>query len=129
MERRRSVGAPRHAVGLSSSAREEFDALLLEEDPFREPSFRRHSEFLREEGESQELAALMLARAQRQSGRDAADSFLSAADAFRTAGAAERALLCEDQAFEADPGHERAFEALKSRRAGDVRKLGPLLRA
>ncbi len=116
------------AAGRASEAAE-FDSILLEADPFREPSFGRHAEYLRERGELQDLAALLLARAGRQAGPAAAESYLSAALAFRDAGAQERALLCEDQAFESDPAHTGAFEALRKRRQNDVRKLGELLAA
>ncbi|MFP2931092.1 TetR family transcriptional regulator, partial [Pyxidicoccus sp. 3LG] len=91
-------------------ARAEFDAVLLEADPFREPVFTRHLAFLEESEDHQALAELMLRRAQRQEAADAAESYLSAARAFRAAGARERALLCEDQAFDLSPASEEAFE-------------------
>ncbi|MBN1207744.1 MAG: flagellar hook-length control protein FliK [Myxococcaceae bacterium] len=115
-----------HEVGRAEDAAE-FDALLLEGDPFREPVFTRHRDFLTETGEHQSLAALMLRRAQRQQPREAAESYLSAARAFREAGARERALLCEDQAFELDAANAEAFGLLRERMKGDVRRLAELL--
>ncbi|HYH97269.1 flagellar hook-length control protein FliK [Hyalangium sp.] len=115
-----------HEVGREEDAAE-FDSLLLERDPFREPVFTRHHAFLIETGDHQSLAALMLRRAQRQPPREAAESYLIAARAFREAGARERALLCEDQAFELDPSSTEAFELLRERMAGDVRRLAELL--
>ncbi|TQF15354.1 flagellar hook-length control protein FliK [Myxococcus llanfairpwllgwyngyllgogerychwyrndrobwllllantysiliogogogochensis] len=105
----------------------EFDAVLLEADPFREPVFSRHRAFLEENEDPQSLAELMLRRAQRQSDADAADSYLAAARAFRAAGARERALLCEDRAFELSPASVEAFERVRERAAGDVRRLSELL--
>ncbi|QSQ12977.1 flagellar hook-length control protein FliK [Myxococcus landrumensis] len=105
----------------------EFDAVLLEADPFREPIFTRHRAFLEETGDPQSLAELMLRRAQRQEAVDAADSYLAAARAFLAAGARERALLCEDRAFELSPASAEAFERVRERAAGDVRRLSELL--
>jgi tetratricopeptide (TPR) repeat protein len=115
-----------HEVGRSEDAAE-FDALLLEGDPFREPVFTRHRAFLVETAEHQSLAALMLRRAERQQPSEAAESYLSAAKAFSDAGARERALLCEDRAFELAPSNTQAFELLRERMAGDVRRLAELL--
>ncbi|NMO15257.1 flagellar hook-length control protein FliK [Pyxidicoccus fallax] len=105
----------------------EFDAVLLEADPFREPIFTRHLAFLEETEDPQALAELMLRRAQRQEVAEAAESYLAAARAFRAAGARERALLCEDQAFELSPASDEAFERVRERAAGDVRRLAELL--
>jgi tetratricopeptide (TPR) repeat protein len=105
----------------------EFDAVLLEADPFREPIFTRHLAFLEATRDHQSLAELMLRRAQRQQAAEAADSYLAAARAFRAAGARERALLCEDQAFELSPASEEAFQRVRERAAGDVRRLAELL--
>lgn len=105
----------------------EFDAVLLEADPFREPIFTRHLAFLEETEDHQALAELMLRRAQRQEPADAAESYLAAARAFRAVGARERALLCEDQAFELSPASDEAFEHVRERAAGDVRRLAELL--
>ncbi|MBZ4408850.1 flagellar hook-length control protein FliK [Myxococcus sp. XM-1-1-1] len=105
----------------------EFDAVLLEADPFREPVFTRHRAFLEESEDNQSLAELMLRRAQRQSDVDAAASYLAAARAFRAGGARERALLCEDRAFELDPASVEAFEQVRERAATDVRRLSELL--
>ncbi|GHG94093.1 flagellar hook-length control protein FliK [Comamonas sp. JC664] len=105
----------------------EFDAVLLEADPFREPVFGRHLAFLEEAEDHQALAELMLRRAQRQEAVAAAESYLAAARAFRAAGARERALLCEDQAFELSPASAEAFERVRERAAGDVRRLAELL--
>ena len=115
-----------HEVGREEDAAE-FDALLLEGEPFREPVFTRHLDFLTRTAEHQALAALMLRRAQRQPPREAAQSYLNAAQAFRNAGARERALVCEDQAFELDPSNTEAFGLLRQRMAGDVRRLADLL--
>ena len=105
----------------------EFDALLLEADPFLEPLYTRHRAFLTRTGDSQAFAALMSRRAQRQPPVQAAESYLAAARAFREAGALERALLCEDQAFELAPSSAEAFQLLRARAAGDVRRLAELL--
>ncbi|HVG57281.1 MAG TPA: flagellar hook-length control protein FliK [Hyalangium sp.] len=115
-----------HEVGRHEDAAE-FDALLLEGEPFREPVFTRHRDFLAETGDHQSLAALMLRRAQRQQPREAAESYLAAARAFRAAGAQERALLCEDQSFELDPSNSEAFGLLRERMSGDVRRWAELL--
>ncbi|MFL5348692.1 MAG: flagellar hook-length control protein FliK [Hyalangium sp.] len=115
-----------HEVGREEDAAE-FDAILLEGDPFREPVFTRHRDFLLQTEDSQSFAALMLRRAQRQQPSEAAESYLSAAQAFRKAGARERALVCEDQAFELDPSNAQAFGLLRERMAGDVRRLADLL--
>ncbi|WNG61080.1 flagellar hook-length control protein FliK [Archangium gephyra] len=105
----------------------EFDALLLESDPFQEPLYSRHRAWLTETADTQALAALMLRRAQKQPPAQAAESYLAAAKAFREAGALERALLCEDQAFELAPSSAEAFHVLRARAAGDVRRLAELL--
>ncbi|HZI14658.1 MAG TPA: flagellar hook-length control protein FliK, partial [Myxococcus sp.] len=105
----------------------EFDAVLLQADPFREPVFTRHRAFLEETQEHQALAELMLRQAERQEGAPAAASYLAAAKAFRAEGALERALLCEDRAFELDPGSADAFERVRERAASDVRRLAELL--
>ncbi|ADO74908.1 flagellar hook-length control protein FliK [Stigmatella aurantiaca] len=115
-----------HEVGRVEDAAE-FDAILLEADPFREPVFTRQREFLTETGDTHSLAALMLRRAQRQPPQAAAASYLSAARYFREDGALERARLCEDQAFELDPTNTEAFELLRERMSGDVRRLVDLL--
>lgn len=115
-----------HEVGRGADAAE-FDAILLEADPFREPLFTRHREYLVKTEDHQSLAALMLRRAQHQPPREAAESYLAAARAFRAVGAQERALLCEDQAFELAPQNAEAFERLRQRASGDVRKLADLL--
>ncbi|MCP3105545.1 flagellar hook-length control protein FliK, partial [Myxococcus sp. K15C18031901] len=105
----------------------EFDAVLLEADPFREPVFTRHRAFLEETEDHQSLAELMLRRAQHQPEAEAAGSYLAAARAFLAAGARERALLCEDRAFELSPSSAEAFERVRERAAGDVRRLAELL--
>ncbi|WP_225408621.1 flagellar hook-length control protein FliK [Stigmatella hybrida] len=115
-----------HEVGRAEDAAE-FDAILLETDPFREPVFTRQREFLTKTGDTQSLAALMLRRAQHQPPREAAASYLAAARSFREDGAMERARLCEDQAFELDATNTEAFELLRERMAGDVRRLVDLL--
>ncbi|QRK09515.1 flagellar hook-length control protein FliK [Archangium violaceum] len=115
-----------HELGRDADAAE-FDALLLEADPFQEPLYSRHRAFLTETEDLQSLAALMLRRAQKQPPAQAAESYLAAAKAFREAGALERALLCEDQAFELAPSSAEAFHVLRARAAGDVRRLAELL--
>ncbi|WNG50593.1 flagellar hook-length control protein FliK [Archangium minus] len=115
-----------HELGREADAAE-FDALLLEADPFQEPLYSRHRAFLTETEDLQSLAALMLRRAQKQPPAQAAESYLAAAKAFREAGALERALLCEDQAFELAPSSGEAFNVLRARAAGDVRRLAELL--
>ncbi|MBU8895496.1 flagellar hook-length control protein FliK [Corallococcus sp. M34] len=105
----------------------EFDAVLLEAEPFREPVFTRHHAFLVSSEDWQALAELMLRRAGRQAPTEAAASYLAAARAFRDAGALERALLCENQAFELSPASAEAFERVRERAAGDVRRLAELL--
>ena len=115
-----------HEMGRAADAAE-FDALLLEADPFQEPLYSRHRAWLTESGDTQALAALLLRRAQKQPPAQAAESYLAAAKAFREAGALERALLCEDQAFELAPSSAEAFHVLRARAAGDVRRLAELL--
>ena len=115
-----------HGMGRAADAAE-FDALLLESDPFQEPLYSRHRAWLTETGDTQALAALLLRRAQKQPPAQAAESYLAAARAFREAGALERALLCEDQAFELAPSSAEAFHVLRARAAGDVRRLAELL--
>ncbi|MHB8873812.1 MAG: hypothetical protein ACYC8T_09030 [Myxococcaceae bacterium] len=112
-------------IGRASEAAE-FDAVVLEADPFR-PAFARHAAHLESAGDWQALASLMLRRAERQEGVAAADSYLSAAGAFRRGGAAERARLCEDQAFEKAPQHDGAFKALHARYQNDARRLSAVL--
>jgi tetratricopeptide (TPR) repeat protein len=115
-----------HELGREEDAAE-FDALLLEADPFQEPLYSRHRAYLTGTGDTQALAALMLRRAQKQPPAQAAESYLAAAKAFREAGALERALLCEDQSFELAPASAEAFHVLRARAAGDVRRLAELL--
>src|SRR5262249_39427730 len=81
----------------------EFDAVLLEADPLRQEVWERHLRYLEGIGDQQRVAELMLRRAQRQPADAAAESYLEAAAAFRSAGAEQRALLCEDQAFASAP--------------------------
>ncbi|REG26782.1 lipopolysaccharide biosynthesis regulator YciM [Archangium gephyra] len=122
----RQVADVLHGMGREADAAE-FDALLLEADPFQEPLYSRHRAWLTETGDTQALAALLLRRAQKQPPAQAAESYLAAARAFREAGALERALLCEDQAFELAPSSAEAFHVLRARAAGDVRRLAELL--
>ncbi|MFZ5471849.1 MAG: flagellar hook-length control protein FliK [Myxococcota bacterium] len=114
-----------HEIGRDSDAAE-LDALLLEHDPFH-PAFTRHAAYLQEARDDQALGALLLARAERRQKEEAAQSYLAAAAAFRRAGAKERALLCEELAFEAHPADAAAFEAVRARLKGDVRRLAGLL--
>ncbi|WP_257458389.1 tetratricopeptide repeat protein [Archangium lipolyticum] len=115
-----------HEMGREEDAAE-FDGLLLEANPFLEPVYGRHRAWLSETGDLQSLAALMLRRAQRQMPVEAAESYLAAAKAFREAGALERALLCEDRAFELAPASAEAFHLLRARATGDVRRQAELL--
>lgn len=115
-----------HELGRAEDAAE-FDALLLEADPFREPAFARHRAWLEKSEDTQALAALLLHRAQREPGPQSAESYLAAARAFHKAGALERARLCEDQAFERDPANAEAFARVRERAEGDVRRLTELL--
>jgi len=105
----------------------EFDAVLLEADPMRPEVLERHLRFLEASGDQQRVAELMLRRAQRQPAESAAESYLQAAAAFRSAGAEQRALLCEDQAFASAPENERAFEAVCQRSHPDVRRIAETL--
>ncbi len=89
----------------------DFDALLLEKDPFH-ASFERHREYLAEADDEQSLAQLLSRRAEREHGDVAATRWLDAAAAFRRAGATERAQICEAQAFEAAPQNHDAFQSL-----------------
>ncbi len=116
-----------HALGRVQDAAD-FDALLLEQDPFH-PAFERHKKHLTATEDEQALAALLMRRAQAEVGEKAAAIWLEAAEAFRRAGAPERARLCEDQAFEAAPTNDEAFEALKVRAANQPRRLADLLAA
>ncbi len=104
----------------------DFDALLLEHDPFHS-SFERHVAWLEELGEHLSLAALYSRRAGAQSESEAAGTWLQAADAFQRAGASERAQLCEDQAFEASASNREAFERLTERAKDDPRRFAELL--
>jgi tetratricopeptide (TPR) repeat protein len=104
----------------------DFDALLLERDPFH-PSFARHADFLTATADALGLAALLSRRAERLSGAEAADGWLAAARAFHRAGAPERAWLCEAQAFEASPENSEAFGAVCARAQGEPRRLAELL--
>lgn len=104
----------------------DFDAILLERDPFH-PSFQRHVAWLEELGEPLALAALYSQRAQAQLGAEAASTWLAAADAFLQAGAFERAQVCDAQAFEASAGNLEAFQRLTERAKDDPRRLAELL--
>lgn len=114
-----------HAVGRASDAAD-LDALLLEANPFH-PCFERQVSFLEEAGDARALAALMLRRAERERGEQAATSYLRAAAAFRKWGGEEQARLCESQAFEAWPASDQAFAPLRARAAGEPRRLAELL--
>jgi tetratricopeptide (TPR) repeat protein len=116
-----------HALGRVVDAAD-FDALLLEKDPFH-PAFERHKQYLKKTEDEQALAALLMRRAQAEVGEAAAATWLEASQAFLRAGAPERARLCEDQAFEAAPTNDEAFEALKVRAKEQPRRLADLLAA
>jgi hypothetical protein len=104
----------------------DFDAVLLESDP-KHPCFPRHVAFLEETGDVLSLAAVLSRRAEASTGEDAGTLWLDAAAAFRHAGADERALVCEAQAFENAPGNRQAFEALFARAEGDPHRQAELL--
>lgn len=115
-----------HQLGRAYDAAD-FDALLLERDPFHERIFTRHVQLLEKTKDLEALAALHVRRGEAQQGEQAAESFLLAAEAFRSAGAEERARICEDQAFDRAPESDAAFNLLRERRKGDVRKLAEVL--
>jgi tetratricopeptide (TPR) repeat protein len=106
----------------------DFDGVLLDADAFH-PSFERHAAFLRESGDDVALASLLSRRAEQQAGAEASGTWLEAAEAFRRAGADERAQICEAQAFEASPANTRAFEALLAQAADDPRRQAELYAA
>lgn len=106
----------------------DFDALLLESDPFH-PCFARHAGYLADTEDDLGLAALLSRRAEKLSGEAAGAAWLEAAQAFRRAGAPERAQLCEAQAFEAAPGNREAFDTLVARAQGEPRRQAELLLA
>src|SRR5207253_11245866 len=107
----------------------EFDALLLEADPFSEPAYTRHRAHLEKQGDHQALAALLLRRAEAREGVESAGMLLDAADVFRRADAGEQAALCEARAFEKAPEDDRAYEIARERSQSDVRKLSAVLHA
>ncbi|MBE2252842.1 MAG: flagellar hook-length control protein FliK [Myxococcus sp.] len=115
------------ALGRQQDAAD-FDALLLEKDPFHQ-SFDRHREYLSASGDEQALAQLLSRRAEREHGDLAAGRWLEAAAAFRRAGATERAQLCETQAFEAAPQNHDAFQSLLAQAADEPRRLAELMAA
>jgi Tfp pilus assembly protein PilF len=104
----------------------DFDGLLLEADPFH-PSFERHAAWLAESADELALAGLLSRRAERETEAVAAARWLAAATAFHRAGAAERAQLCEAQAFDASPDNQLAFTQLFAAAAGDARRQAELL--
>lgn len=114
-----------HAAGRTEEAAE-FDALLLESNPFH-PTAARHLAYLQAHADHPARAGLMLKRAAAQSGPEAAQSYLAAAEDFRASSASEQALLCEDQAFAHDPASTPAFEAVRARQGGDARRLAEVL--
>ncbi|MDP3237995.1 MAG: flagellar hook-length control protein FliK [Myxococcales bacterium] len=106
----------------------DFDALLLEKDPFH-ASFERHREYLAGADDEQSLAQLLSRRAEREHGDVAAARWLEAAAAFRRAGATERAQICEAQAFEAAPQNHEAFQSLLEQAANEPRRRAELMAA
>ncbi len=114
-----------HELGRHPEAAD-FDALLLEADPFH-PAFARHLTFLTETGDMQGRAVLLSRRAEKESGPEAATRWLAAAKAFGEVGAVERARVCEDQAFEAAPEDDGAFLTLEERERNDPRALADVL--
>ncbi len=104
-----------HEVGRAEDAAE-FDAILLEADPFREPIFTRHRAFLEETADHQALADADAAPGPAPAARRGRRELpRSPRRPSATAGAQERALLCEDRAFELDPSNAEAFELLRER--------------
>ncbi len=118
-----------HEAGRTADAAE-FDALLLETNPFHPSAYERHRAHLEKSGEWAELAGLLLRRAERLTGgadsSDAAEAYLAAASCLRRVGGSEQALLCEERAFEVDPRNRLAFEAVRAR-AADVRRAAEVL--
>ncbi|MBS1148486.1 MAG: Exonuclease SbcC [Myxococcaceae bacterium] len=114
-----------HQLGRHQEAAD-FDALLLEADPFH-PAFARHLTFLTESGDAQGRAVLLSRRAEKESGPEAASRWLGAAKAFTEVGANERARVCEDQAFEAAPEDDAAFLTLEEREKSEPRALADVL--
>jgi tetratricopeptide (TPR) repeat protein len=114
-----------HELGRGTEAAD-FDAILLEADPFHS-AFERHRNFLNKSRDAMGLAALLSRRAELETGGIAAARWLDAADTFRAAGAEERARLCEQQAFDSDPQSDTAFHALMARAEGDVRRKAELM--
>lgn len=106
----------------------DFDALLLDKDPHH-AVFARHRRWLIQTKDFASLADLLTRRAALSTGDAAAALWLEAAEAFRSAGADERARLCETQAFDLAPTSEAAFLALRSRYQGEPRRIAELLRA
>lgn len=106
----------------------DFDAILLERDPFH-PAFERHRAFLADSADEQSLAQLLSRRAEREHGDVAAGRWLEAAAAFRRAGATERAQICEAQAFEAAPQNHEAFQSLLEQAANEPRRRAELMSA
>ena len=104
----------------------DFDALLIESDPFHS-SFDRHTAWLEESGDDLSLAGVLSLRAEATRGDEAGPLWLKAAAAFRRAGALERAQVCEAQAFEASPGNREAFQTLLDRAEGEPRRQAELL--
>jgi|GEM_PF-456460 len=114
-----------HELGRHQEAAD-FDALLLEQDPFHS-AFVRHLTFLTESGDVQGRAVLLSRRAERESGPEAATRWLAAAQAFTEVGAHERARVCEDQAFEAAPEDDAVFLTLEEREQNEPRALADIL--
>jgi tetratricopeptide (TPR) repeat protein len=115
-----------HQAGRGADAAE-LDAALLKANPLQPTLFARHARFLARSEDHRGLATLMLARADRESGAAAADSYLEAAKAFRAAGSEGQAQFCEERAFQVAPGHGGAFEAMLNRARPDARRTSELL--
>ena len=114
-----------HRLGRHQDAAD-FDALLLESDPFH-AAFERHLDYLTRVGDEQGRAALLSRRAEKEEGEVGALRWLQAADAFEAAGALERARLCEDQAFATDPACQPAFARALKRAGADARATAAVL--
>jgi tetratricopeptide (TPR) repeat protein len=104
-----------------------YDAQLLRADPFRASSWERQQAYLASTGDARAVAALHLARAERQAGAEAAASYLEAARAYRQAALEGEALAAEDRAFAHAPDSDVAFAARRARVASQPRALAELL--
>lgn len=105
----------------------EFDETLLHAEPFRPRIFKRRTSFLEGTRDYAGLGELFIGRASQSSGEEAAEYYLRATEAFRYAGAEQRALLCEALAFDSAPQNDQAFGALRARMTSDPRRFADVL--